>query len=296
MIDRTSEPPRVNRSGTILNTDRGGSLAARARATIGSGLVSPMARDSRRSNRSGSESKGRKGHAHDRHPSLPHHQRRGVSLLVASAKAQGVAFQPVVGAIPNGPTLGVTPAVSIDRRYVRLGVNSQFLAVEGFNTYLVPGAVTGGPGGPVALGGVGLRGVGGEQFMAGMDGAISPAMGFSSYDTPSGYGFAGYQGPANIAPPALAAMPAGPQVNARLRRGPGSRKSSGAAEHPLEAPGQHGSAGHGCPGEGSSLIIGSLAPRASGGPCSGCRRTRGKARVPRAPGGWRRAGHLPSRP
>jgi hypothetical protein len=161
-----------------------------------------------------------------------------LALVVSSARAQGVAFQPVVGAIPNGPSLGVTPAVSIDRRYVRLGINAQFIAVQGFNTYLVPAAVGGGPGGPGALGGVGLRGVGGEQFMAGMDGAISPAMGFGSYDTPSSYGFAGNTGPANIAPPELAAMPAGPQVNRAaatrsgvskvLRRG----KSSNRVKHP----------------------------------------------------------------
>src|SRR3954454_12255805 len=95
-------------------------------------------------------------------------------LLAPAARAQAVAFQPVVGAIPNGPTLGVTPAVSIDRRYVRLGVNAQFIGVEGFNTYLVPGAVGGGPGGPGALGGIGLGAVGGGRFLAGMDGAISP--------------------------------------------------------------------------------------------------------------------------
>src|SRR4051794_31029073 len=100
--------------------------------------------------------------------------------LAPAARGQGVAFQPVVGAIPNGPTLGVTPAVSVDRRYVRLGINPQFIAVEGFNTFLVPAAVGGGPGGPGALGGVGLGGgggggaVGGGQFLAGMNGIISP--------------------------------------------------------------------------------------------------------------------------
>src|SRR3954462_7272995 len=87
----------------------------------------------------------------------------GAALLAIApaARGQGVAFQPVVGSIPNGPTLGVTPAVSVDRRYVRLGINPQFIAVEGFNTFLVPAAVGGGPGGPGALGGVGLGGGGG---------------------------------------------------------------------------------------------------------------------------------------
>jgi hypothetical protein len=164
-----------------------------------------------------------------------------LALLASSARAQNaVAFQPVVGVIPNGPTLGVTPAVSIDRRYVRLGINPQFIAVEGFNTQQVPGAVGGGPGGPGALGGVGLRAVGGEQFMAGMDGVISPAMGFGYPDTPSGYGFAGNQAPANVASPDIAAMQARAQVNREaatraavsktLRRGKSSR-----AKHPASA-------------------------------------------------------------
>src|SRR4051794_2061840 len=131
--------------------------------------------------------------------------------LVPAARGQGVAFQPVVGAIPNGPTLGVTPAVSIDRRYVRLGVNPQFIGVEGFNTFLVPGAVGGGPGGPGG-GGLGLGAVGGGQFRAGMDGIISPAMESGFDGVPPGYGFAGNQGWVDVAPEGFAAIPAGPQT------------------------------------------------------------------------------------
>jgi len=134
-------------------------------------------------------------------------------MLASTATAQGVAFQPVVGAIPNGPTLGVTPAVSIDRRYVRLGVNAQFIGVEGFNTYLVPGAVGGGPGGPGALGGIGLGAVGGGRFLAGMDGAISPMSVTGLYGMPQGDGLNGDQAPANVAPPEFVGMSTGPQMN-----------------------------------------------------------------------------------
>src|SRR3954449_12997634 len=116
-----------------------------------------------------------------------------VLLIAHAVYAQGVAFQPVVGSLPNGPSLGVTPSVSIDRRYVRLGVNPQFIGVEGFNTFLVPGAVGGGPGGPGG-GGLGLGAVGGGQFRAGMDGIISPAMESGFNGVPPGYGFAGNQG------------------------------------------------------------------------------------------------------
>src|SRR5260370_37958947 len=70
-----------------------------------------------------------------------------------------VAFQPSVGVIFNGPALSVTPVVSADRRYVRLGINASFNAVNGFTNFSVPAAVGGGFGG----GGVGCgwRGVGG---------------------------------------------------------------------------------------------------------------------------------------
>src|SRR5262245_44591408 len=96
-----------------------------------------------------------------------------VFVLAPSLQAQAVAFQPVVGALPSGPILNVTPVVSFDRRYVRLGLNPQFIANAGFSTYSVPAAVGGGPGGPGALGGIGLgmgAGGGGGQFLAGMNG------------------------------------------------------------------------------------------------------------------------------
>jgi hypothetical protein len=84
-----------------------------------------------------------------------------VGLLASAASAQGIAFQPVIGSFPNGVTMSVTPSVSYDRRYVRLGINPQFTQLNGFDTYSVPGAITGG-----RAGGGGLVG------FAGMNGPI----------------------------------------------------------------------------------------------------------------------------
>jgi hypothetical protein len=83
-------------------------------------------------------------------------------VLGAEAKAQ-VAFQPVVQSFPNGVSLGATPVVSHDRRYVRLTLNPQFTALEAFDQFaLSGGAVAGGGGvGVGGLGGLGLGGLGG---------------------------------------------------------------------------------------------------------------------------------------
>src|SRR5205823_5268060 len=71
------------------------------------------------------------------------------------ARGQGaVAFVPTIGFVPNGATMTVTPAVSADRRYVRLGVHPYFNTINGFTTYSAP-----------------LGAVGGTGF-AGMNGAI----------------------------------------------------------------------------------------------------------------------------
>jgi hypothetical protein len=130
-----------------------------------------------------------------------------------------VAFDPIIGAAPTGQTMTVTPAVTADRRYVRLSVNPFFNVVNGFTSFSTPlGAVggvgaNGGGGGGLGggglggglgglgggLGGVGgLRsiggfGAGGETFNAGMNGVIGPA----GFDTAMGYasnGFAGQVG------------------------------------------------------------------------------------------------------
>src|SRR5271167_4859758 len=90
-----------------------------------------------------------------------------VVALTPALFAQGVAFQPIVGSLPSGPILNTTPAVSIDRRYVRMGINAQFIDNAAFSTFVVPGAVSGGPSGPGALGGVGLGGAGGGGGVGG---------------------------------------------------------------------------------------------------------------------------------
>jgi hypothetical protein len=145
-----------------------------------------------------------------------------VVLLAPSVPAQAVAFQPIPGALSVGPSLGVTPVVSADRRYVRLSLNAQFIDNASFTTLNVPAAVGGGPGGPGALRGAGLGmgmgggGGGGGQFLAGMNGVIDPTM--------TAYGYGGMAPGAGIdpnmapmgwgwgnAPPAWGAMPRSPQ-------------------------------------------------------------------------------------
>ena len=141
-----------------------------------------------------------------------------VIVLTPALFAQGVAFQPVVGSLPSGPILNTTPAVSIDRRYVRLGINAQFIDNAAFSTFVVPGAVSGGPSGPGALGGVGLGGAGGAagggggQFLAGMDGVISPSMGYDPTGIPPGANFMGYPFPYDGTSVGVARAPGGSQV------------------------------------------------------------------------------------
>ena len=98
------------------------------------------------------------------------------------ARGQGaVAFQPVVGAVPDGVSLAVTPAVSADRRYVRLSVGFASNTVTGFSTFNVPAAVGGGGAGfngPGALGGLGgLAGMNGPIGAGGNGGGGGAAVG-----------------------------------------------------------------------------------------------------------------------
>lgn len=114
-------------------------------------------------------------------------------LLAPAARGQSVAFFPTVSTFPNGVTMSTTPVVSFDRRYVRLGVNPQFTVLEGFDPFLVPAAVGGGPGGPGALGGIqgvlGQAGMNGPIAGGGMGaGAAAPGAGF----TAAGRGAAGF--------------------------------------------------------------------------------------------------------
>lgn len=106
----------------------------------------------------------------------------GAGLILAqgtgSAQAQAVAFSPVIGTAPDGVAMGVTPAVSADRRYVRLSVGANFTAVDGFQNINIPlGAVAGGPGpgggaGGGAIAGGGIGGFRSFGVPIGMDGPI----------------------------------------------------------------------------------------------------------------------------
>ncbi len=122
----------------------------------------------------------------------------GGFLSAGPARAQ-IAFAPTVSSFPNGVTLNVTPVVSHDRRYVRMTLNPIFNALEGFDTYSAPFAVSnsgganrgggGGLGGGGLGGGVGGGAGGGFRNMtinAGMDGVVTQGnafgQGFSRHD------------------------------------------------------------------------------------------------------------------
>jgi hypothetical protein len=90
-------------------------------------------------------------------------------------RAQGaVGFSPTVGQLPDGVYLNATPAVSADRRYVRLSIDAQFQAVNGLSNFPIPAAVGGsggGGGGGGGLGGLGGGGLGGLGGAGGVGGA-----------------------------------------------------------------------------------------------------------------------------
>ncbi len=88
-----------------------------------------------------------------------------LGVLPNPAKAQ-IAYEPIPGFVPTGVTMTVTPVVSADRRYVRVGVNAFFNNLNGFSTFSFPGgAVGGGNFGGGALGGVnvGMDGIIGDE-------------------------------------------------------------------------------------------------------------------------------------
>ena len=111
-------------------------------------------------------------------------KRRAVVLAVAlialvgrgfgsAAYGQAIAYEPVVGFVPNGATMTVTPVVSADRRYVRLSVSPFFNTINGFQNFTTPLGAVGGGGlagmnGLVGQGGAGAAGAGFSQgLMAG---------------------------------------------------------------------------------------------------------------------------------
>ena len=85
-----------------------------------------------------------------------------VGGIQSSAKAQ-IAYIPEIGFVPTGATMTVTPAVSADRRYVRLSVNAFFNDLNGFSTFSFPGG---------AVSGGGNFGGAGGGINAGMNGII----------------------------------------------------------------------------------------------------------------------------
>ena len=129
----------------------------------------------------------------------------GIQGLAPHARGQAVAFEPVPGQALTGSTLGVTPVVSADRRYVRLSVNPSFNVLNGFTTFAIPAAVSGGP-----------------SVNAGMNGVIGPV----GVDDGSGinpYGFGGNVGE----------MRAGPlPMNGRLGAGNSLAQSVGLVGEP----------------------------------------------------------------
>ena len=84
-----------------------------------------------------------------------------VGCLETRVKAQ-IAYVPNIGFVPTGATMTVTPAVSADRRYVRLSVNAFFNDLNGFTTVSFPGGAVGG----------GNFGGFGPGIAAGMNGVI----------------------------------------------------------------------------------------------------------------------------
>jgi hypothetical protein len=84
-----------------------------------------------------------------------------MTFAPSQARAQAVGFNPGIGSIPDGVSLSATPVVSADRRYVRLSINAQFQAINGFSNFPIPAAVGGGGNGGGLRGGGGLGGAAG---------------------------------------------------------------------------------------------------------------------------------------
>ena len=104
----------------------------------------------------------------------------GLVLAGSPTATAQIAFVPGISSFSNGVTLSATPVVSYDRRYVRMTLNPQFTALEGFDSYSVPAAVSG-----LGSGGGGFRSVAvpGPTFSVGMDGLVPQGQ----TSSPSGY-------------------------------------------------------------------------------------------------------------
>ena len=155
-----------------------------------------------------------------------------VFQLEVPAHAQAVGFQPGVGVLPSGSILDVTPAVSADRRYVRLGLGIGFNQVIGFTNYSVPAAVSGGGAGMLGpLGGLGgLGGGGGAGGLAGGGG------GAGGLGAGGGFRSVGMGGPAvaESAPAFAFGQPAGDPFE-QAKRGPSAASLPAANPQPRQA-------------------------------------------------------------
>jgi len=133
-----------------------------------------------------------------------------------------VAFVPNVASFPNGVTLGVTPVVSADRRYVRMTINPQFTGLEGFDAVSVPAAVSGG-----GLGGFRSVPAPGPTISAGMDG-------FGGFDSDC----AGSAHDENPAATALLSGGAGISSGAQFRGPAGGPRMPDSAKRPSRGRGR----------------------------------------------------------
>jgi hypothetical protein len=161
-------------------------------------------------------------------------------------RGQAVGFVPIPAPLPSGVMLDVTPAVSADRRYVRMSLGVNFNEIIGFTPYQVPAAVSGGGAGmngPIGgLGGIlggggggggGGRGAGGGSVSMG---PIAPVMDPDlGYFSPAGDPFE----QALNAPPAPVAraptLPA-PSGKSPLRSRSGQGKAGRTRRRPSSGP------------------------------------------------------------
>jgi len=122
-----------------------------------------------------------------------------VSNFEVSARGQAIGFQPTVAPFPSGSILDVTPAVSADRRYVRMSLAPNFSVLNGFTNYSVPAAVSGGG--------------------ANMNGPIGGAGGLGALGGGNGIRSVGLGGPtvAEAAPGLVFGQPAGDPFEQALR-------------------------------------------------------------------------------
>src|SRR5947209_3852868 len=155
-----------------------------------------------------------------------------------TVRAQAVAFQPVVTPFPSGVTLNVTPTVSADRRYVRMGIGVSFTSLLGFDTYSVPAAVSGSGGMNGVLGGFGGMGMGGGAGLGAGGGGGFRAAGLGETRVAGGDQVVGFgqvagdpfaraaEAPSNLEAPTASQAPpteAGPRMSSGPARAKGDR-------------------------------------------------------------------------